>query len=60
MNIFTKYRVEIIAAVNLLVAQPALPAGLDLSLVAVDPPRDPSHGEKTIHLDTPHLVARAA
>jgi arginyl-tRNA synthetase len=45
MNIFTQYRDEIIAAVNLLVAQSALPAGLDLSRVAVDPPRDPSHGD---------------
>lgn len=45
MNIFSQYRDEIIAAVNGLVAQSALPAGLDLSRVAVDPPRDPSHGD---------------
>ena len=45
MNICSQYRDEIIAAVNGLVAQSALPAGLDLSRVAVDPPRDPSHGD---------------
>jgi arginyl-tRNA synthetase len=45
MNIFIQYCDEIIGAVNALVAQSALPAGLDLSRIAVDPPRDPSHGD---------------
>ncbi len=45
MNIFAQYRDEIVAAVNGLAAESALPGGLDLSRIAVDPPRDPAHGD---------------
>jgi len=45
MNIFTHYGSEIAAVLVALTAEGALPGGLDLSRVAVDPPRDPSHGD---------------
>ena len=45
MNIFTRYRDEINRAVIDLAAESALPSGLDLSRVAVDPPRDSAHGD---------------
>jgi arginyl-tRNA synthetase len=45
MNIFTHYGTEIGAVLGALIDEGALPGGLDLSRVAVDPPRDPSHGD---------------
>jgi arginyl-tRNA synthetase len=44
-NIFEQVRGLVVAAVGDLVAQGALPRGLDLSRIAVEPPRDPAHGE---------------
>ena len=45
MNVFADIRALALEALAALVAEGALPEGLDLSAVAVEPPRDPSHGD---------------
>ena len=44
-DIFGDFRRLVIAALHDLAAAGALPAALDFSRVAVEPPRDPSHGD---------------
>ncbi len=44
-NIFHDVRGLVLAAIGELIAQGALPPGLDLTRVAVEPPRDPAHGD---------------
>src|SRR6202043_3221118 len=44
-NIFADSRRVVLAAIEDLVANRELPAGLDLRRVAVEPPRDPAHGD---------------
>jgi arginyl-tRNA synthetase len=44
-HIFEDVRRLVVAAIGDLVAQASLPAGLDLSRVAVETPRDPTHGD---------------
>ncbi|MGH7064681.1 MAG: arginine--tRNA ligase, partial [Stellaceae bacterium] len=44
-NIFHDVRQLVLAAIDDLVAERVLPAGLDLARVAVEPPRDPAHGD---------------
>ncbi len=45
MNLFADLRGAVVAALDALVAEGALPAGLDYSAVAVEPPRDAAHGD---------------
>ena len=45
MNIFADIRVLVIDALNAMTDAGALPRGLDLAAVAVEPPRDPAHGD---------------
>ncbi|MSU89787.1 arginine--tRNA ligase [Rhodobacteraceae bacterium 2CG4] len=45
MNLFAEIRTAVIAALNAMVAAGRLPEGLDLGNVAVEPPRDPAHGD---------------
>ncbi len=45
MNVFADIRALILDALTALAAEGALPAGLDLSAVSVEPPRDPAHGD---------------
>ncbi|MDO8421088.1 MAG: arginine--tRNA ligase [Parvibaculum sp.] len=45
MNIFRHFETRIEAALNALVAEGTLPSGLDFSRIAVEPPRDASHGD---------------
>jgi arginyl-tRNA synthetase len=45
MNLFSDIRALVITALDRMVADGALPAGLDYSNVAVEPPRDPLHGD---------------
>lgn len=45
MNLFTEIRALVIDALNEMTAEGALPDGLDFSNVAVEPPRDTSHGD---------------
>lgn len=45
MNLFADIRALVVAELEALTASGALPAGLDLSGVAVEPPRDAGHGE---------------
>ncbi|HUC71862.1 MAG TPA: arginine--tRNA ligase [Stellaceae bacterium] len=44
-NIFHDVRELVVAAIDDLAGQRALPPGLDLARVAVEPPRDPAHGD---------------
>ena len=44
-DIFGDFRRLVLAALDDLTASGSLPAGLDASRVAVEPPRDPSHGD---------------
>jgi arginyl-tRNA synthetase len=44
-NIFGDFRRLVLAALDDLVTQGALPAGLDFGRIAVEPPRDPGHGD---------------
>src|SRR5258705_334192 len=44
-NIFGDFRRLVLAALDDLVAQGMLPPGLDFGRVAVEPPRDPAHGD---------------
>jgi arginyl-tRNA synthetase len=45
MNLFADLRELVVAELQALMAGGVLPAGLDLSQVSVEPPRDPGHGE---------------
>ncbi|MCE5972965.1 arginine--tRNA ligase [Sinirhodobacter sp. WL0062] len=45
MNLFADIRIAVIAALDALVAEGQLPAGLDFANVAVEPPRDTLHGD---------------
>ncbi len=45
MNLFAEFKNRVADAVAALAAEGALPAGLDVSRVATEPCRDPSHGE---------------
>src|SRR3954454_4537557 len=44
-NIFGDFRRVLLSALDDLVAEGALPSGLDVARVAVEPPRDPAHGD---------------
>src|ERR1051326_77467 len=44
-NIFGDFRRVLLSALDGLAAEGALPSGLDVSRVAVEPPRDPAHGD---------------
>ncbi|MDN5787552.1 arginine--tRNA ligase [Pseudorhodobacter sp.] len=45
MNLFSDIRALVIGALDAMVAAGDLPAGLELAAVAVEPPRDASHGD---------------
>ena len=45
MNLFADIRLAVIAALDALVAEGVIPAGLDYANVAVEPPRDALHGD---------------
>lgn len=45
MNLFADIRARVIDALGAMVAAGDLPTGLDMSAVAVEPPRDPAHGD---------------
>ncbi|UWQ93190.1 arginine--tRNA ligase [Rhodobacteraceae bacterium M382] len=45
MNLFTDIRTLVIASLDAMVADGALPDGLDFANVAVEPPRDAAHGD---------------
>ncbi len=45
MNLFTDIRALVVDAVDALVRDGRLPQGLDTASVAVEPPRDPAHGD---------------
>jgi len=44
MNLFRDMRGRILEVIRDLAAEGALPAGLETARVAVDPPREPTHG----------------
>lgn len=45
MNLFAEIRTLVTDSLTALAAEAVLPAGLDLAQVAVEPPRDPAHGD---------------
>ena len=45
MNLFAEIRALVVDALSQMAAEGSLPAGLDLTAVAVEPPRDPAHGD---------------
>ena len=45
MNLFSDIRVLVIDALRALQAEGTLPPGLDFTAVAIEPPRDPAHGD---------------
>ena len=45
MNLFSHFRDEIVRVLGALAAEGRLPAGLDLSKVAAEPPREAEHGD---------------
>ncbi|MCC5959367.1 MAG: arginine--tRNA ligase [Rhodobacteraceae bacterium] len=45
MNLFSDIRALVLDCLQTMVADSALPQGLDFSNVAVEPPRDPAHGD---------------
>ena len=68
MNLFSDIRVLVIDSLTAMVAEGALPAGLDMSAVAVEPPRDAAHGDMATNAamvlakpagQTPRAIAEA-
>jgi arginyl-tRNA synthetase len=45
MDLFAAMKAEVLGAIDRLVAAGAVPSGLDLAGIAVEPPRDPAHGD---------------
>ncbi len=45
MNLFSDIRTLVISALTAMQTEGTLPAGLDMAAVAVEPPRDPAHGD---------------
>ncbi|MFY8151826.1 MAG: arginine--tRNA ligase, partial [Hyphomicrobiales bacterium] len=45
MNLFETYSARVAAAIAALAERGALPAGLDLGRVVVEPTKDPAHGD---------------
>ena len=45
MNLFTEMRALVIAVLDQMTDAGALPTGLEFANVAVEPPRDPRHGD---------------
>ena len=45
MNLFADLRSLVIASLDAMTAEGQLPAGLDYTAVAVEPPRDAAHGD---------------
>jgi arginyl-tRNA synthetase len=45
MNIFAHFHAVLLAEIEALAGEGAIPPGLDLSRIAVEPPRDPAHGD---------------
>ncbi len=45
MNLFAELRTAVVDALGRMAARGDLPPGLDLSAVAVEPPRDAAHGD---------------
>src|SRR3954447_25579470 len=45
MNLFAHFHTVVLEAVEALSGEGALPSGLDLSRISVEPPRDPAHGD---------------
>ncbi|MCW5747786.1 MAG: arginine--tRNA ligase, partial [Alphaproteobacteria bacterium] len=58
MNPFRHIAAEITTALQAMAADGELPAGLDLSSVTAEPPRDPSHGD--IATNAAMVLAKAA
>ncbi|MEZ5797075.1 MAG: arginine--tRNA ligase [Paracoccaceae bacterium] len=49
MNLFAEIRSAVVEALGRMAGQGTLPQGLDLSAVAVEPPRDAAHGDMAVN-----------
>jgi arginyl-tRNA synthetase len=49
MNVFSEFREIVIKVLDQLVEKAQLPAGLDYSKIACEPPKDPAHGDIAIN-----------
>jgi arginyl-tRNA synthetase len=49
MNLFADIRGAVVDALGRMTAEGALPSGLDLAAVAVEPPRDAAHGDMAVN-----------
>ena len=49
MNLFAEIRSAVVDALDRMTAGGVLPGGLDLSAVAVEPPRDAAHGDMAVN-----------
>lgn len=58
MNIFAEFHAVLAKALDALVAEGKLQAGLDISRAVVEPPRDPSHGD--LSTNAALVLAKAA
>ncbi|MDP6805554.1 MAG: arginine--tRNA ligase [Rhodospirillales bacterium] len=47
MNVFGRFRGHVVAVIERMAEDGAIPSGLDLARVAVEPPRDANHGDMT-------------
>jgi len=57
-DVFTHFRFVVVGEIEALVKRGELAAGLDLSRVAVEPPRDPTHGD--LSTNAAMVLAKAA
>ena len=64
MNLFTELRALVIDSLTQMVAEGALPEGLDFKNVSVEPPRDAAHGDMATNaamvLAKPEIIKRSA
>ncbi len=58
MNLYAHFRGEVVAAVGRLAAAGIVPAGLETARIALDPPRDPAHGDMACNAAM--ILAKAA
>ena len=58
MNLFADIRATVITCLEALTAEGVLPAGLDFANVAVEPPRDASHGDMATNAAMVPVITR--
>jgi arginyl-tRNA synthetase len=49
VTLYTRFAAHVDTVLDMLEADGALPAGLDWANIAIEPPRDPSHGDLAVN-----------